>query len=106
MSVPLIDLSKWDWRLCEECGAPLQGFRKQARFCSGACRAEASRRRRSVEEEKPHRTAQDNSRRPSRDGKGVHIYVTLADFLDDERLAEKLKAAELRLFTAIEEVNR
>ena len=33
-------------RTCAVCGADLTGRRRQARHCSGACRAEASRRHR------------------------------------------------------------
>lgn len=33
-------------RVCEGCGDPLESKRRHARFCSGACRAEGSRRRR------------------------------------------------------------
>lgn len=33
-------------RVCPVCGAGLDGRRRQARYCGGACRAEASRLRR------------------------------------------------------------
>lgn len=33
-------------RLCGLCGTSIEGRRRHARFCSGACRAEASRLRR------------------------------------------------------------
>lgn len=32
-------------RRCLNCGADLTGRRRQCRYCSGACRAEASRKR-------------------------------------------------------------
>lgn len=35
-------------RSCAVCGASLEGQRSHARFCSGACRAEASRLRRII----------------------------------------------------------
>lgn len=36
-------------RLCPVCGESLDGRRRHARYCSGACRAEASRLRRLLE---------------------------------------------------------
>lgn len=36
---------------CPLCGAPLEGRRRQARYCGGACRAEASRLRRLLDGE-------------------------------------------------------
>lgn len=38
---------------CSICGASLDGRRPQARYCSGACRAEASRIRRIVSGAQP-----------------------------------------------------
>jgi hypothetical protein len=32
-------------RTCERCGASLDGYRRQARYCGGPCRAAASRAR-------------------------------------------------------------
>ncbi len=40
-------------RCCVVCGAPMEGRRRQARTCGGACRAEASRLRRLLAGEQP-----------------------------------------------------
>jgi hypothetical protein len=40
-------------RRCVVCGAPMEGRRRQARTCGGACRAEASRLRRLLAGEQP-----------------------------------------------------
>jgi hypothetical protein len=37
-------------RTCENCGGSLEGKRRHARFCSGACRAEAHQKRQMNEE--------------------------------------------------------
>ncbi len=52
-------------RLCAICGASLDGRRAHARYCSGACRAEASRLRRIVAGQEPDgfRTLADRLRR-------------------------------------------
>jgi len=38
-------------RVCSVCGTSLEGRRRQARYCGGACRAEASRLRRLLDGE-------------------------------------------------------
>lgn len=44
-------------RRCENCGASLDGRRRQARYCGGRCRAEASRLRSAERAAAAHRQA-------------------------------------------------
>lgn len=96
------------------------GYRRHARYCSAACRAEASRRRRSLDspqkrteahtEQEGEPTGQSEAsrkRRSTRDGKGTKLYLLPHDLTELEggppyspRVAQKLAQARERLSDA------
>lgn len=65
-------------RVCEwkGCRASLELRRSDARFCSNLCRQRAWQAK---HPEAGYRPVRNGSRRTSRDGSGVRIYITTAD---------------------------
>jgi hypothetical protein len=82
---------------CQHCGASLDGRRRDARYCSDRCRYESWAKKHpqrlstaSVEPGPPSRNGTSH-RRPSRDGRGVRVYVSPED--DGDLILEKVAAA-------------
>jgi hypothetical protein len=86
-------------RSCEQCDASLDGRRSDARYCSDRCRYESWERKhpqRLSTASTAHQTLSGNStgsapRRPSRDGRGVRVYVLPED--DEATILAKARAA-------------
>ena len=82
---------------CAFCGASLIGKRRDARYCSDHCRYEswASKhpQRLSTASVEPQPRASNGTalRRPSRDGRGVRLYVLPED--DEAEILAKVRAA-------------
>jgi hypothetical protein len=84
---------------CENCGASLEGRRTDARHCSDWCRYESWARKHpqrlstaSAGSETPSGIGTAKApRRPSRDGRGVRVYVLPED--NAEAILEKVRAA-------------
>jgi hypothetical protein len=80
-----------DWGYCENrpCGRAFSKGRPHQRFCSANCRREswAAKHQNAAQE------AGERVRRPSREGKGTHIYLTPSeiDFLQHVRVSIRHK---------------
>jgi hypothetical protein len=91
---------------CENCGASLEGRREGKRYCDVTCRSAAWHRRHpdrghhggtlTESEGNVYRASggaqtDGRPRRPSRDGRGVRLYVLPED--DEARILAKVRAA-------------
>jgi hypothetical protein len=89
-------------RACRHCGAPLVGKRRDAQYCTDGCRNASwyrtprQRLQRLVSPQTEPETPAGNGtakarRRPSRDGRGVRLYVLPED--DEAQILAKVRAA-------------
>jgi hypothetical protein len=87
--------------VCAYCGTSLEGKRRDARYCSDRCRYESWARKRpqrlSTASREPEARSSNGTaktrRRPSRDGRGVRLYVLPED--DEAQILAKVRAARV-----------